>query len=455
MNIRIPIIMFVCLMFFSACEKELMTEEEKKSNTEETTGEDADSKLTIVTRAPSGEVISYPVTVYIMNSAGSCVSKEVLETSNDELLVNLAAGTYQVYAVGGATEEDYNLPAANKAFATSEITLRNGSVHADLMTGSNTVKLGRNESNTLVMAMSRKVQKVTAVTIQDLPTAVTAVSVTLAPLYKSLLLNGNYTTDTEEQEETIELTRQSDGTTWKNTATVNLLPAVSAATVKVTMTLNNTNTSFTYSSSQTLEANHELTITGSYTGNAGEFTMSGMFTGAVWGDPTTINFTFNESGAEDAGSSQGGGGNNNNDGEAPAVNTWYKNCFVFMSEEAGDDVVVTLIHRNEVAISANDKAEADVLTEINAALSGFTIDGISGWRLPTAEEANAVPYGAMMSTDVTNHGGDLMSTSEYYYHVDNDQLKCFSRGGINNVVNIEYNRGTRLRPVTTLSFKKQ
>ena len=449
MNIRIPIIMFVCLMFFSACEKELMTEEEKKSNTEETTGEDADSKLTIVTRAPSGEVISYPVTVYIMNSAGSCVSKEVLETSNDELLVNLAAGTYQVYAVGGATEEDYNLPAANEASATSEITLRNGSVHADLMTGSNTVKLGRNESNTLVMAMSRKVQKVTAVTIQDLPTAVTAVSVTLAPLYKSLLLNGNYTTDTEEQEETIELTRQSDGTTWKNTATVNLLPAVSAATVKVTMTLNNTNTSFTYSSSQTLEANHELTITGSYTGNAGEFTMSGMFTGAVWGDPTNISFTFNESGAEDAGSSQGGGGNSSSEGGAPAVNTWYKNCYVFMSTEDGNDVVVTLIHPSEVEVTEADNKS---LADINTLIQAFDNKGVTGWRLPTETEAKAI-HANLVNGQVEQNGGSQMDNYGYYlYEKDDHSLGAFVGSG-----NLYYSllSTMRLRPVTTLSFKKQ
>lgn len=450
MNIRIPIILFVCLMFFSACEKELMTEEEKKSNTEETTGEDADSKLTIVTRAPSGEVISYPVTVYIMNSAGSCVSKEVLETSNDELLVNLAAGTYQVFAVGGATEEDYNLPAANEASATSEITLRNGSVHADLMTGSNTVKLGRNESNTLVMAMSRKVQKVTAVTIQDLPTAVTAVSVTLAPLYKSLLLNGNYTTDTEEQEETIELSRQSDGTTWKNTATVNLLPAVSAATVKVTMTLNNTNTSFTYSSSQTLEANHELTITGSYTGNAGEFTMSGMFTGAVWGDPTNISFTFNESGAEDAGSSQGSGGSSGSDEAVPEKNTWYKDCLVFKTAEDGDQIVVTLIHRNEVEISTEGKSVGDVEAEINAALPNFTIAGITGWRLPTQAEAHDIPYGQIAS-EVESHSGNPYHIGGYYFYKEGDVLGSF----VYNNTSFGYALGQYLRPVTTLRFEKQ
>ena len=453
MNIRIPIIMFVCLMFFSACEKELMTEEEKKSNTEETTGEDADSKLTIVTRAPSGEVISYPVTVYIMDGEGHCVKRESLISSADELSVKLPAATYQVYAVGGATGTTYTLPSVTEASANYEIALNQEASHADLMTASSSVTLERNGSNTLVMGFVRKVLKVNDITINDMPEAVTAVSVTLAPLYKAVQLDGTYVAGTIGESVTIELTRQADGTTWKNASTPYLLPAVSASTVTVGVVMGNQSKSVTYTSSQTLAANSELNISGTYTGSSGEFIMSGVFTGAVWDEPTNISFTFNENGAEDAGSSQGSGGGS--DEEVPEKNTWYKDCLVFKTAEDDNGIVVTLIHRNEVEISANEKTEADVLTEINAALPGFNINGITGWRLPTAEEANAIPYGVMMSSDVTDHGGNLMSTSEYYYHINDNQLNCFTRGGINNVVNIEYNRGTRLRPVTTLRFKKQ
>ena len=455
MKHRIPIFLFVGMLFLSACEKELMTEEEQEPDTEQTIADQADSKLTIVTRAPSGEVVSYPVTVYILNAEGSCVKKEQLEALDDELSVKLAAGTYQVYAIGGASEKDYVLPEANEASATAEITLRNGAVHGDLMTASNTIKLGRNETNKLVMAFTRKVLRVTEVTISGVPTIASAVSVTLSPLYNGLFLDGTYAADTEQQEETFQLTRQDDGTTWKNTDAINLLPAVSAASVKVSMTLNGKIVSSTYTSSQTVEANHELTITGSYTGEAGEFTMAGVFTGAVWGAPTNISFTFDESGAVDAGSSQGGGGSVVGS-EAPAVNTWYKNCFVFMSAEEGNNVVVTLIHRKEIEISAAGKTAEEVESEINAALPSFNINGITGWRLPTAEEAKEVPFGVLMSSsEVTEQEGDLISSSEYYYHHQDNQLKCFVRGGINNVVNVEYEWGTRLRPVTTLRFTKQ
>ena len=450
MNIRIPIIMFVCLMFFSACEKELMTEEEKKSNTEETTGEDADSKLTIVTRAPSGEVISYPVTVYIMNGEGHCVKKESLISSADELSVKLPAATYQVYAVGGATGTTYTLPSFADASANYEIALNQGASHADLMTASSSVTLERNGSNTLVMGFVRKVLKVNDITINDMPEAVSAVSVTLAPLYKAVQLDGTYVAGTISESVTIELTRQADGTSWKNASTPYLLPAVSAATVTVNIVTGNQSKSVTYTSSQTLAANSELNISGTYTGSSGEFVMSGVFTGAVWGDPTSINFTFNETSAEDAGSSQGGGGNSTSEGGAPAVNTWYKNCYVFKSVEDGNDIVVTLVHRNEVEISASGKTADQVESEINAALPGFNINGISGWRLMNAQEAHDVPI-MLLNVDVENQGGTLMSNGAFYYYKDGDNLTSFLGNGMNR----GYELGQYLRPVTTLHFNKQ
>ena len=448
MNIRLPLFLFVGMLFFSSCEKELMTEEEKSSTTEETTKDDADSKLTIVTRAPSGEVISYPVTVYIMDGEGHCVKRESLISSADELSVKLPAATYQVYAVGGATGTTYTLPSVTEASANYEIALNQEASHADLMTASSSVTLERNGSNTLVRGFVRKVLKVNDITINDMPEAVTAVSVTLAPLYKAVQLDGTYVAGTIGESVTIELTRQADGTTWKNASTPYLLPAVSASTVTVGVVMGNQSKSVTYTSSQTLAANSELNISGTYTGSSGEFIMSGVFTGAVWDEPTNISFTFNENGAEDAGSSQGSGGGS--DEGVPEKNTWYKNCFVFMSAEDGNDIVVTLIHRNEVEISANGKTADEVESEINAALPGFIINGISGWRLMNAEEAHDVPI-MLINVDVENQGGTPMSNGAFYYYKDGDILTSFLGSGMNR----SFELGQRLRPVTTLRFKKQ
>jgi hypothetical protein len=247
----------------------------------------------------------------------------------------------------------------------------------------------------------------------------------------------------------IELTRQNDGTTWKNSTTSYLLPAISAASVTVRMTLSGVTKVTTFSSSQTLEANHPLNIVGTYTGSAGEFTMSGVFTGAIWGDPTSINFTFNETSAEDAGSSQGGGGNSSSEGGAPAVNTWYKNCYVFMSTEDGNDVVVTLIHPSEVEVTEADNKS---LADINTLIQAFDNKGVTGWRLPTETEAKAI-HANLVNGQVEQNGGSQMANGErYFYEKDDHSLGAFFGTGD---ITFSMTPTMYLRPVTTLRFNKQ
>jgi len=449
MKLRVSILCLVSLLFFTACEKELMQEESVVSDVDEET--DVDSKLTILTRAAAGEEISYPVTVFVMDGDGNCIKKETLADADAAFSVKLPAATYQVYGIAGATEEDYTIPSAFDASANYELALKQGTVHGDLMTAQNTVTLGSSESNVLTLGFTRKVLNVKTITINQVPEDVTAVSVTLTPLYKSICLNGNYVAGTgDAQTATVSLTRQEDGTTWKNASECYLLPAVSAATITVKMTLNGIIISSSYSYSQTLQANSDLNITGTYTGNAGEFTMSGVFTGAVWGTPTNINFTFNESGAQDAGSTQGGGGSTTGSGDAPAKYTWYKNCMVISSEDNGDQIVVTLIHRDEVEISTEGKTAAEVETAINAALPNFTIEGITGWRLPTSAEVGEIPTG-VLNSEVEDHGGKAYHPGGYYFYKDGDELGSF----IANNPQFPYSVGQYLRPVTTLSFPKQ
>lgn len=447
MNLRVSILCLVSLLFFTACEKELMQEESVVSDVDEET--DADSKLTILTRAAAGEEISYPVTVFVMDGDGNCIKKETLADADATFSVKLPAATYQVYGIAGATEEDYMIPSAFDASANYELALKQGTVHGDLMTAQNTITLGSNESNVLTLGFTRKVLNVKTITINQVPEDVTAVSVTLTPLYKSICLNGNYVAGTgDAQTATVSLTRQADGTTWKNASECYLLPAVSAATITVKMTLNGIIISSSYSSAQTLQANSDLNITGTYTGNAGEFTMSAVFTGAVWGAPTNINFTFNESGAADAGSSQGGGGNTGSS-SAPEVNTWYNNCFVFMSAEDDDHVVVTLLHCDDVTVT---DAENKTLEEINTLVQSFDSKGLSGWRLPTETEAKKV-RAVLYNVGLDPEQDVLLDNFErYFYEKDDHTLGAFLGNGNISATLVPT---IHVRPVTTLSFPKQ
>ena len=448
----LPVVLWaVMMLLFAACEKAIVSEDTVPDSSPTLP---KDSKLYIQTRSPGVEVVSYPVTVYVIDAEGTCVAKEILATAEEELSIDLPAGTFQVYAIGGATDEVYDLPDVDDAEAEYEISLRDNAVHADLMSARNTVKLGRNETNRLTLSFVRKVMNVKSITISDVPEKVTSVSVSLLPLYKNLLLNGNYASGNNQEEATISLVKQDDGTTWMNAGESYLLPAEDETTVKVSMTLNGKTYTYMYACNQTLVANCDVNIMGTYTGNLGEFTMSGVLYGTTWDDPVNISFKFNEEGAE----ADNGGGSGNEpaeDEEAPALKSWYKNCFVFMSSEDDDYVTVTLLHRNEVDIDVEDKTQADFISEINLALPDFAINGMTAWRLPTQTEAEAIRANTFNLH--IEDGADPMSANDlYFYDKGNNELGTFfGRGDLSSSFITSSVTFVHLRPVTTLKFRKQ
>lgn len=442
----------VFLMTLIGCEKSLSVEGAAEGS----------SVLSVITR--SGETdaeVSYPVTVYVMNQEGVCVRRQELASASDQLSLKLQPTTYQVYAIGGAADEAYTLPSIDEATATSPIALKTGETHGDLMAAYNTVTMGENESNTLTLTMSRKVMELRTVQIKGVPSAVTAVSVMFSSIYDNLLLNGNYSEGTSAQ--TMTLARQADNTTWQNSIEQYMLPANGKPTITVKMTTGETTKSYSYNCPQELEANKHIDITGTYTG--GELTLTGVITGATWNGTTTIEFTFNETNAEttdsgttgdDSGDDTGGGSSESGveDGTAPAVNTLYKDCYVIDSYTEGDYKFVTVIHKNEQAMSGAGTTEESLLSDIEAALLTFDINGITGWRLPTKSEAQskiASVWGAM-NMALEDNGGEVLGNTTYYYCMDGEQLKAFSKHY--SYYDGAYTMGECIRPVTTLKFHK-
>lgn len=437
---------------FVACEKELTVAGSAEGN----------SVLNVVTRSGESDAkVSYPVTIYVMNGDGQCVRKQTLLSANDQLQLKLQPMTYQLYAVGGATEGDYSLPGQEDATATSEVTLNADAVHGDLMTASNTVTLTDDETTTLTLSMQRRVMHLESLVVKNVPQTVDGVTMTLAPLYDNLLLNGTYSTSTSEQ--TVTLTQQADGTTWQNSDELFMLPSAGNATITVRFQHGTTIKSYAYSCPVALAANKHIRITGTFTGTD-ELTLIGAITGATWEGTTTIEFTFDSEGSattnitDDTGGSSGSGGQSQDgvaEGAAPAVGTVYKECYVNASVDDGDYTVVTLIHKDEEDVSGTGKTEEQILSEINALLPNFDINGITGWRLPTAEEARAFS-GGLVNTAFRNaqvSGTDI--SSDWYYCLDENTLRIFvgATGIVQQAQPITF--GQHIRPVTTLKFLKE
>ena len=438
------------VMALASCEKNLEVAGAAEGN----------SMLSIITRAAEGDAkVSYPVLIYAMNPDGQCVRRQQINSAADQLMMKLEPMTYQIYAVGGATDGDYTLPGQDGATATSEITLNAEVEHDDLMTANNSVTIAEDEDATLTLSMSRKVMEMESIVIQNVPTTISKVSITLTPIYSDLLLNGSYTSTTFTK--TIDLTEAADGTTWELANPIYMLPSNGNATITVKFEKNNTVSSFSYTAPVALEANKHIRIQGQYNGS-GQFNLVGTITGVQWDGTTTIEFTFNENGS--TGSFDDSGNDNQNDdgieeGAAPAANTIYKDCYVLkkVADSTDEYYLVTLLHKDEVDISGEGKTEEVVLSEINAALSTFTINDFSGWRLPTTEEASLImSKSGEINYAIYNEGfnATLFSLSQEYYYTDDTGLKAFKKVNTSPILDQPFTSGQHLRPVKTLKFNK-
>ena len=100
-------------------------------------GQVTNSVLQVRTRSggsAGGEAtVAYPIAVYVF-AGEECRAVQTIGDEGQTLNIPLVEGTYTVCAIGGASSSDYVLPTTDDAAATSDIALREGHSHGDLMT---------------------------------------------------------------------------------------------------------------------------------------------------------------------------------------------------------------------------------------------------------------------------------------------------------------------------------
>ena len=450
----------LAVLGLTACEKGLVEDIADVSATSQVTN----SVLQVRTRA-GGSVadeatVSYPVAVYVFRGE-ECLAVQTIGDEGQVLNIPLVEGTYSVFAIGGASVDDYVLPDASDALTSSAIALREGHEHSDLMAASATAMLVDGGTNTVTLGMTRKTMLIQDVTIKKIPTAATAVSVTIAPLWQSLTVGGTYSTMNGSN--TIGLTRQEDGRTWQNAASAYLLPPSSQpASVSVNITIGGTTKTYTYSCSDQLEAGYKINIDGTYTEAIG-VNLTGTITGATWLGERMISFEFDESGSSTVDDDNGGGNGNNeapdNTEDIPAVGSTYQGCYVLASTVAddGQSAELTLLSPNETTIGKayNDASfigHPEVLEAlIDEKLAEADVDGISDWRLPTYNELNSI----YASLDAINEAfeSDVSASGKYIYDAGGTVLfRILSQTTADGFDN--FGATARIRPVTTVSITK-
>lgn len=418
----------VCgILTLGSCSQEVINEEMAEPN----------SRLKVMTRSTGEAEVNYPVRLYVFGSDQKCKAVQTLEQADDAIDIKLPEGSYDVYALGGAEGNRYVLPTASSASKTSVIALQEGQKHGNLMAGHSLVTLSANGSNSLTIGLERKVMLIKGIVITNVPESTGAVSIKIAPLQGEMLLDGSY--QGTDNGNTIALTKQSDNTTWAMASSDNyLLPSVGKPTITVTID----NTAYSYTCATELEANHQISIEGTYKPSTSttptEITLSGTITGPTWGDEKSISFDFGE----------GAGENNTSSANIPNTGEIYQGCYVL----AVDGNKVTLLsstQKQNVLIDADLDNQTTIASNIDGALASWGGTVSTNWRLMTDGEAKIIinSYETINSKDI----GDKLMNNGYFYIKDNIIYDSPLKN--NTLFDNKVKSSTILRPVTTITIQ--
>ena len=440
----------LAVLGLTACEKGLDVEEGGMSSD---VGQVKNAVLQVRTRAggAAGDdaTVAYPVTVYVFQGE-ECRAAQTIGDEGQTLNIALVEGSYSVFAVGGASTTDYVLPSASDALTTSAIALREGMSHGDLMAAKANVSLADGEANTVTLGMERRTMLLQSVVLKKIPTAATAVSLSISPRWQSLTVGGNYSgTDGTYS---LSLEKQSDGRTWQSAATAYLLPPSSSpASITVRITTPSGTRSYTYSTSNELDAGYKINIEGTYTEAVG-VSLTGTIEGAAWLGERTIRFDFDENGSSASGNGSEGNDDSGsvddgsavgNQGSFPQAGDTYQGCYVLASVVAtdGESAELTLLSPNEKQYTYLTGSSLDYM-QTKAAEQGT--NDISGWRMMTLSEAQLL--------QAAHATLEIDGTRKYLFDNDGTLKQMLMSDGS---VSTRTTAAAYLRPVVTVTISNE
>ena len=419
------------ILILSSCSKEVVGETENES--------ERTAQLRITTRTGETPAVKEGQ-IYVFNSDGTCIDVLTTDQTTQSASSQYAPGTYQVYAVGSEDLSRFSLPTVANASPTSEIQLNTGSVMEDFLTAHAQVTLVDNVSQQLNLSMARKVISFSNITIKNVPTDVTGVSVTIEPLYKKILLNGTFPDATEAY--TVALAKQQDGTTWQILPNQMHFPSKGNTTITIAFTRSTGTKSYSYSTNEELPANHKLNIEGTYSQSQG-VTLTGIITGEEWDEDKNITFSFDETNVTEEPSTP--------PTDLPTAGGTYQDHYVVAVNE---NVVTVLSNKETNHLDVNENDMEATWSAINGALASWAAeDGVSGtWRVPIESEARAFL--------LDKNSFDIGTPNNYHYFFkENSIIKCIivkwtatGKRSIEGTTN-ELTLNTRLRPVMDITVQ--
>ncbi len=391
----------------------------------------------VVTRSTTE--IDYPLALYAFHAESGHLAKSVTAYDADDILeLPLALGNYHLIALAGTD----GLAATNPSSIDEGIGIpESGLIGSALQMGRANIEVASSDVE-VNLAMAYQVAQID-VELQDIPTDVTSLSVTLASLHGNETFRG---TLSKPMAVSIPLNKQTDGTTWQSSTVYTLPGSSTQLTLSINMTSGDTSKTYGYTHTTNLKAGTPYTLVGSFKDG---FNLTGTVTPAGWNAAENIAFTF---GIES-------GNHTSNDQyittAIPSAQSIWDGHFVArvknITETSAEVLLISLAEWSATGANASSVAAS--------AVSEHTEGNMNNWRIPTSEEMlkDIIPAlstsGNIDSTNalLTQAGGSKLTNGAGY--LCDDATKFVKMGSKDAASTISDATSYRLRLVKTIIVK--
>lgn len=324
--------------------------------------------LNIETRSAATEDILYPLFLYAFSESGDCVGSQTVYTEDDKISMSLPSGRYRIIALAGSSD-DYKIPVVTHWDDRVEL-MSDVIPETPLMRGVADVVIDSEMENTLEIVLSYSVTALD-ISFANIPPEVVDVMVTISSFYSSMNLKGEYADPNYSLNLKCIL-----GTDNKWTASQRFVfPGSSDETVfSITLKMEDgSKTTYGYVWKDSPKANQPYHLKGDYLGH---FVVNGTFVIAGWEEIEDVEFEFGMIGEPDDDVIAPGVDLS----ELPEIGSIWNDCLVVDVGEADASGV-------DVLLMSLDEWDATT-SQVGDVVSGYSVNGMSDWRLPTDVEAS-------------------------------------------------------------------
>ena len=364
----------LALLSCGVCSCQQLPEDDVEMN-EEKVKEVKDLKVNV--RSAGQAEIVYPLYLYAFDSKKKLVTSQTLKSEEQNVSLSLTKGDFQIVAVSGASNA-YKIP---ENPTLDDVILLDNVKGADtpLMMGRANVEITNAAESTVQLTLSYVVAALN-VKLKDVPSNVEAVQVSVSPLYGAVSMGGEYGESSRKVK--VECTEVSEGEGVWSAKTAYIFPG-SASETDFSIyfrTDDGEEVTYGYTFKGAPKANYLFNVTGSY---AGGIIVGGNFDVTDWEGAIDVEFEFGSTTTPGDDEDDEDYGNEDVDlTGVPEIGTIWNGTIVANMGEADDTGVDLLL----LTLDEWDSTTA----EISELMSGYSVNGISQWRLPTYDEVQVL-----------------------------------------------------------------